>query len=31
MVRRWIQLALSGMAAVSCVFPNDLDYPRVVG
>ena len=31
MVRRWIQLALSGMAAVSCAFPNDLDYPRVVG
>lgn len=31
MVRRWIYLALCGLVAAGCVFPNDLDYPRVVG
>ena len=31
MVKRWIQIALVGLLAVSCAFPNDLDYPLVVG
>lgn len=31
MVKRWIQIALVGLPAVSCAFPNDLDYPLVVG
>lgn len=31
MVKRWIQIGLAGLLAVGCVFPNDLDYPRVVG
>jgi len=31
MVRPWIFIALCSVLAVSCVFPNDLDYPLVVG
>ena len=31
MVRRWIYLALCGLVAAGCAFPNDLDYPKVVG
>lgn len=31
MVKHWIYMALCGALAVSCVFPNDLDYPKVVG
>ena len=31
MVKRWINIALCGLLAVSCAFPNDLDYPTVVG
>lgn len=31
MVKRWLQIALCGVLAVSCVFPNDLDYPKVPG
>ena len=30
-MKNWLSLALCGMLAVSCAFPNDLDYPRVVG
>ena len=31
MVKRWIQITLCTLWATGCVFPNDLDYPRVVG
>ncbi|MBO5595684.1 MAG: PCMD domain-containing protein [Bacteroidales bacterium] len=31
MVKRWMHIALCGMLAVSCFFPNDLDYPQLVG
>ncbi|MBQ9463172.1 MAG: PCMD domain-containing protein [Bacteroidales bacterium] len=31
MVKRWIHIALFGLLAVGCAFPNDLDYPCVVG
>lgn len=31
MVKRWIHIVIAGLLAVSCVFPNDLDYPKVVG
>lgn len=31
MVKRRILIALCAVLAAGCVFPNDLDYPRVVG
>jgi len=31
MVRPWISIFLCSLLAISCAFPNDLDYPHVVG
>lgn len=31
MVKRWMQIVLCGLLTLGCAFPNDLDYPLVVG